>query len=78
LKGYVAQLLATCFTLVSCLAYFLTMKMEVPCSSKMLADLQQITWRYIPEDKVFLTMAARTLNPTWLLRFHQSTTVIYI
>jgi hypothetical protein len=30
--------IATCFMLVSCLAYFLTLKMEVACSSKMLVD----------------------------------------
>jgi hypothetical protein len=38
------------FTLVSCSAYFSTLKMEAICSSEMPVDVQQITWRYIPED----------------------------
>jgi hypothetical protein len=42
-------LLATCFTLVSCLAYSWTLKMEVICSSETSVDIQWTTWRYIPE-----------------------------
>jgi hypothetical protein len=44
-------MLATCFTLISYLAYFLTPKMEVACSSKTSVDFQCTTWRYIPEDR---------------------------
>jgi hypothetical protein len=42
--------LATCFMLVSCLAYSLALKMEVTCSSETLADFQLTTQHYIPED----------------------------
>jgi hypothetical protein len=44
-------LLATCFTLVSCLAYSSTLKMAATCSSETSVDFQRITWRYIPEDR---------------------------
>jgi hypothetical protein len=46
---------ATCFVLVSCLAYSLTLKMEATCSCKMLVDFQWTSQRYTPED--------RTLHP---------------
>jgi hypothetical protein len=39
-----------CFTLVSCLAYILTLNMEVICSSKKSFDFQRTTRRYIPGD----------------------------
>jgi hypothetical protein len=42
---------ATCFILVSCLAYSLTLKMRATCSSEMLVDLHLATWHYIPEDR---------------------------
>jgi hypothetical protein len=42
---------ATCFMLVSCLAYSVTLKMEATCSSKTLVDFQRTTWHYIPEDR---------------------------
>jgi hypothetical protein len=38
------------FTLVSCSAYSSTLKMEAICSSETSVDIQQPTWRYIPED----------------------------
>jgi hypothetical protein len=47
-------LLATCFMLVSCMAYFLTLKMEAICSSKTLVDSQQTAQCYVPEDRVLL------------------------
>jgi hypothetical protein len=37
------------FTLVSCSAYFSTLKMEAVCSSETSVDFQRTTWRYIPE-----------------------------
>jgi hypothetical protein len=43
--------IATCFTLVSCLAYFLTLKMEAVCSTKKLVGFAQTTQCYIPEDR---------------------------
>jgi hypothetical protein len=45
-----SSLHATCFTLVSCLAYSSTLNMEATCSSETSGDFQQPTWRYIPED----------------------------
>jgi hypothetical protein len=47
-------LLATCFIIVSYLAYFRTLKMEPTCSSETSADFQPITRRYIPEDRTLL------------------------
>jgi hypothetical protein len=38
------------FTLVSCSAYFSTLKVEATCSSEMSVDFQWTTWCYIPED----------------------------
>jgi hypothetical protein len=49
-------LLATCFMLVSCLAYSATLKMEVTCSSNMSVDFQH-TGRYIPENKTLKYVA---------------------
>jgi hypothetical protein len=38
-------------TLVSCLAYSSTLKMEETCPSETLVDFQQTTQCYIPEDR---------------------------
>jgi hypothetical protein len=46
-----AVVVAVCFTLVSCLAYSSTLKMETKCSSKTSLDFQQCTQLYIPEDR---------------------------
>jgi hypothetical protein len=37
--------------LISCLAYFSTLKMEVTFSSEMSVDFLQSTWRYTPDDR---------------------------
>jgi hypothetical protein len=50
----VAAAAATCFTLVSSLAYSWILKMEAICFSETSVNFQQTTRRYIPE--------ARTLN----------------
>jgi hypothetical protein len=42
--------LGTCFTLVSCLVYSSSVKMEAKCSSETSVDFQGTTRRYIPED----------------------------
>jgi hypothetical protein len=39
-----------CFMLLSCLAYYSTLKMET-CSSETSDDFQHTTWRYSPEDR---------------------------
>jgi hypothetical protein len=38
------------FILVSCFAYFSTLKMEATCASETSVDFQRTTRRYIPED----------------------------
>jgi hypothetical protein len=43
-------LFATCFTLVSCLAYSYTLKMEAICFSETSVDSQWTTWYYILEE----------------------------
>jgi hypothetical protein len=50
LQGY-NTLLAAWFMLVSCLSYYSTLNMKAIYSSEMSVDFQQITWRYIPEDR---------------------------
>jgi hypothetical protein len=47
-------LLATCFTLVSYLAYSTTMKKVATCFSETSVDFQRVTLRYIPEDRILL------------------------
>jgi hypothetical protein len=37
--------------LVSCLAYYSALKMGAACSFETV-DIQQTTWRYIPEDRI--------------------------
>jgi hypothetical protein len=37
------------FTLVSCSAYFSSLKMEATRSSETLVDFQRTTWRYVPD-----------------------------
>jgi hypothetical protein len=46
-------LLATCYMLVSCLAYFSTLKMEVTCAFEMRVSVQWTIRHYIPEDRTF-------------------------
>jgi hypothetical protein len=46
-----SALLATCFRLVSCLAYSSTLKMDATCSSKTSVDFQRTTRCYISENK---------------------------
>jgi hypothetical protein len=48
LLGYNA-VLAIWFTLLSCLAFFSTLKMEATCSSATPIDFQRTTWHCIPE-----------------------------
>jgi hypothetical protein len=42
--------------LLSCLAYYSTLKVEATCSSKMSVDFQQAAQHYIPEDKILHTV----------------------
>jgi hypothetical protein len=56
-------LLAACFVLISCLAYSLTVKIEVTCYSKMLVDFQWTVEHYIPEDKILHNDWYEYFNP---------------
>jgi hypothetical protein len=42
---------AACFMLVSCLSYFLTLKMVAICSSETPVDFYTTARSYIPEDR---------------------------
>jgi hypothetical protein len=42
---------AACLMLVSCMAFSLTLKVEMICSSEMSLDFHQTTQCYIPEDR---------------------------
>jgi hypothetical protein len=49
-------------TLVSCSAYFSTLKMEAIRSSETSVDSQRTTWRYIPEDGTVLNYRCENLK----------------
>jgi hypothetical protein len=51
-RGSKQSLLATCFMLISCLVYSLTLMMEMTCSSETSVDFQWMTQHYIPEDRI--------------------------
>jgi hypothetical protein len=51
--------------LVSCLAYSLTLKMEVICSSGMLVDTQWTTQRYIPKNRTLVFPLSWNLYFVW-------------
>jgi hypothetical protein len=54
--------LPSTFTLVSCLAYFSTLKMEATCSSATSVDFQRTARRYIPEDRTLSNHFCENLN----------------
>jgi hypothetical protein len=66
-------LFATCITLVSCLAYSLTLKMEETWSSEMSLNLQWTTWRYtlhstlLWEPKILQNICGPLFNKNILL-----------
>jgi hypothetical protein len=51
-------LLASFVTLVSCVAYSLTLNMEATCSTKMSVGFQRTSWYYIPENRTRITLSA--------------------
>jgi hypothetical protein len=57
-------MLATCFMVVSCLAFSLTMKMEATGSSEMPVDFQWTMQCYISEDRTLHNHCCRTSDPT--------------
>jgi hypothetical protein len=54
--------LLSAFTLVSCLAYSLALKMEVICSSETSVDFQQSTRHYIPEARMLYNHCCENLK----------------
>jgi hypothetical protein len=52
--------LATCFTVVSFLAYSWTLKMEAICSSETSFDFQRTIRRYISEDRTLIIISVST------------------
>jgi hemin uptake protein HemP len=57
-------LLATCFMLVSCLAYSSALKMEATWSSKMLLDFNRLHSGILQKVELTITTAVRTSNAT--------------
>jgi hypothetical protein len=55
-------LLAACFTVVTCLAYFSALMMEELCASRTSDDFQVPTWRYMLEDRTFYVSIARSTS----------------
>jgi hypothetical protein len=55
-------LLATCFMLVSCLAYSSALKIEPTCFSYKSVDFQWTTWHYMPEDRTHHNHGCENLN----------------
>jgi hypothetical protein len=62
-------LLATCFMLVSVLAYSATLKMEVTCSSKTSVDFWWATWRYILENRTLLLIVCLSITMNFVRMF---------
>jgi hypothetical protein len=54
------------FTLVSCLAYSSTLKMEAKCSSETSVDFQRTTRHYIPEDRTLQICVKLQLNDCFI------------
>jgi hypothetical protein len=59
-----SSFLPLAFTLVSCSAYFSTLKMEAIFPSEMSVDFQRTIRRYIPEESTLHNHRLRTSNPT--------------
>jgi hypothetical protein len=55
---------ATCFMLVSCLAYSSTLKIEATCSFETSVDFQWTTQHYIQEASVIVFALLRISNLT--------------
>jgi hypothetical protein len=68
-------LLATCFVLVSYLAFFSTLKMEAAYSSEKSVDSRQITRPYIPQDR---TLQNRVIFSHYFHVRRVSSTLLYL
>jgi hypothetical protein len=49
-------------SLVSCLAYYLTLKMEATCSSETSVDFQRTTLHYIPKNIILQAINSYKMN----------------
>jgi hypothetical protein len=56
--------IASCFLVMTCLAYFLILKMEA-CSSAMSVDFYWATRRYISEERT-LNFTLHIMLPNWV------------
>jgi hypothetical protein len=54
--------LATCFMLVSCLAYSSTLKMKATYSSEMSVSFQRTAWRHIPAERTLRNYLCENLS----------------
>jgi hypothetical protein len=61
------SLLATCFTLVSCLDYSATLNMEATCSSETSVDFHGLHGVISQKMELFITTAMKTSDPTTLM-----------
>jgi hypothetical protein len=65
--------LPSAVTLVSCTAYFSTMKMEAIYSSETSVDTQQTIWPYIPEDGTLqIGICRQDLVKLCNIKFHEN------
>jgi hypothetical protein len=64
--GKSIAVLATRFKMISCLAYFSTLKMEATCSCETSVNFQRTTRRYIPEN--FIWSLDDRWNTNWSKR----------
>jgi hypothetical protein len=62
------NLLATCFILVSSLAYSSTLKMDATFLFEISLNFQETTRRHIPAIGIFITTDVRTANTTTWVR----------
>jgi hypothetical protein len=64
------RLLAAGLFLVSCFAYFSTLKIEVICSSETYVDFYRAIWRCIPEDRTLqFTQRSHHVTAQFIFRF---------
>jgi hypothetical protein len=65
---------ATCFILVSCMAYSLILKMEATCSSETSAGFRWTTWHYIQDHRTLHNHCCENLKSSKNC-FHQEVVV---
>jgi hypothetical protein len=61
-KTSVLRDIAAYFMLVSCLAYYSTLKMEAICSSETYVDLNRTTRRFILDDRTLISRRSENLK----------------